>query len=77
MTLLEVPVGSHVRIHHVKAHPDVSRRLREIGLFEHALVSCVTKNPDSIICGISNTRIGIDRRLARSIQVSPADQQTP
>ena len=76
MTLLEVPAGSRVRIQQVKARPDVSRRLREIGLCEHALVSCILKNHDSVICGISNTRIGLDHRLAGTIHVSIADHQT-
>jgi Fe2+ transport system protein FeoA len=76
MTLLDVPAGSLVRIKQVKADPDVSRRLREIGFCEHAFVSCILKNHDSIICGISNTRIGLDRRLAGNIHVSLADQQT-
>jgi Fe2+ transport system protein FeoA len=69
MTLFEVPAGTRVRIHHLKARPEVSRRLRELGLCETAVISCVSKSKGNVICGIRNTRIGLDHRLARSIYV--------
>ena len=73
MTLLEVPAGARVRIHQVKARPEVSLRLRELGLCEEAVISCVSKSRGNVICGIRNTRIGLDHRLARSIHVSVAE----
>jgi Fe2+ transport system protein FeoA len=72
--LFEVPIGTKVRIRSLTAHPDVSRRLRELGLCEHALVSCVIKGHGNIICAVQNTRIGLDRRLAGTILVSPFEK---
>ncbi len=70
LPLSEVPVGKRVRIRRLSTGPDLSRRLREIGLGEHALVSCVLRAHGNIICAVHNTRIGIDRRLASKIVVS-------
>jgi Fe2+ transport system protein FeoA len=70
LPLSEAPVGKRVRIRRLSTGPDLSRRLREIGLGEHALVSCVLKGHGNIICAVRNTRIGIDRRLASKIVVS-------
>jgi Fe2+ transport system protein FeoA len=70
MTLSEAPLGASVRIHSLRAQPEVSQRLRELGLCEHAVVSCVMKGHGNIICAIHNTRIGLDRRLASTIFVS-------
>ncbi len=70
MTLSEAPLGASVRIHSLRAQPAVSQRLRELGLCEHAVVSCVMKGHGNIICAIRNTRIGLDRRLASTILVS-------
>jgi Fe2+ transport system protein FeoA len=70
MTLSEAPLGTSVRIHSLRAQPEVSQRLRELGLCEHAVVCCVMKGHGNIICAIRNTRIGLDRRLASTILVS-------
>lgn len=70
MTLSEAPLGASVRIHSLRARPEVSQRLRELGLCEHAVVSCVMKGHGNIICAIHNTRIGLDRHLAGTIVVS-------
>jgi Fe2+ transport system protein FeoA len=74
LTLSEVPVGTRVRIRALNAQADVSRRLRELGLCERAVVSCVTKGHGNIICAIQNTRIGLDHRLAGMIIVSSFDR---
>ncbi len=71
--LSEAPLGRRVRIHRLSASPEVSRRLRELGLCEHAIVSCLLKGHGNIICAVQNTRIGIDRGLARTIVVSAAE----
>jgi len=70
MTLSEAPLGAPVRIHHLRARPEVSKRLRELGLCEDAVVSCIMKGHGNIICALRNTRIGLDRHLAGSILVS-------
>jgi len=70
MTLSDAPLGASVRIRSLHARPDLSQRLRELGLREHAVVSCVMKGHGNIICAIRNTRIGLDRRLASTIIVT-------
>jgi Fe2+ transport system protein FeoA len=74
LTLSEAPVGTRVRIRTLAAQADVSRRLRELGLCERAVVSCVMKGHGNIICAIQNTRIGLDHRLAGMIIVSSYDR---
>ncbi len=73
LPLSEAPVGKRVRIRRLSTGPDLSRRLREIGLGEHALVSCVLRGHGNIICAVQDTRIGIDRRLASKIVVSESE----
>jgi Fe2+ transport system protein FeoA len=71
--LSEAPLGRRVRINRLSTSPEVSRRLRELGLCEHAIVSCLLKGHGNIICAVQNTRSGIDRGLARTIVVSAAE----
>jgi Fe2+ transport system protein FeoA len=73
LPLSEAPVGTRVRIRRLSTSPEVSRRLRELGLCEHAVVSCVLKGHGNIICAVQNTRIGIDHRLASQIVVSASE----
>lgn len=73
LPLSEAPIGKKVRIRRLSTGPDLSRRLRELGLGEHALISCVLKGHGNIICAVQNTRIGIDRRLASKIDVSTSE----
>jgi Fe2+ transport system protein FeoA len=68
--LSDVPVGVRVRIRHLKSHPDVSRRLRELGFCENAVIRCVTKGYGNIICEVFDTRVGLNRGLAGDIMVS-------
>jgi Fe2+ transport system protein FeoA len=70
LTLSEVPIGTRVRIRQLSARSDVSRRLRELGFCEHAVVSCVHRGHGNLICAIHDTRIGIDRKLAKTIHVA-------
>ena len=73
LTLSEVPIGTRVRIRQLSARPDVSRRLRELGICEHAVVSCVHRGHGNLICAILDTRIGLDRGLAEAIHVAIAE----
>jgi Fe2+ transport system protein FeoA len=73
LPLSEAPVGTRVRIRRLFTNPEVSRRLRELGLCEHAVVSCVLKGHGNIICAVHDTRIGIDWRLASKIVVSASE----
>ncbi len=73
LPLSEAPIGTRVRIHRLHTGPDLSRRLRELGLGEHALISCILRGHGNIICAVQNTRIGLDRRLASKILVSTVE----
>jgi Fe2+ transport system protein FeoA len=73
LTLSEVPIGTRVRVRELSARPEISRRLRELGIHEHAIVSCVSRGHGNLICAIHSTRIGIDRRLAAAIHVAPSE----
>jgi Fe2+ transport system protein FeoA len=73
MTLIDVPVGTCVRIRHLTSRPEISTRLRELGFCENAIVRCVTKGYGNIICEVYNTRVGLDSGLARRIHVSVSE----
>jgi Fe2+ transport system protein FeoA len=62
-----------VRIRRLTTAPEVARRLREVGLSEQAVISCIHKGHGNIICAVQSTRIGIDHRLASKIFVSPSE----
>ena len=73
LTLSEAPLGTKVRVRELSARPEVSRRLRDLGIREHAIVSCVSRGHGNLICAIQSTRIGLDRRLAAAIHVTPSE----
>ena len=73
VALSEAPIGTRLRIRRLSTSPEVSRRLRELGLTEHAVVSCVLKGHGNIICAVENMRIGIDRKLASKIVVAATE----
>jgi len=73
ITLIDVPVGTRVRIRHLSSRPEVSTRLRELGLCENATVRCVMKGFGNIICDVYHTRVGLDIGLARRIHVSVSE----
>ena len=70
MTLSDVPAGMRVRIHHLSSRPDISRRLRELGFCENAIVRCILKGYGNIICEVYDTRVGLNTNLARGIHVA-------
>ena len=74
-TLAETPAGGLVRIKVLNHHlPEVTIRLREMGLRENSLVRCILHGNGNLICEVQNTRIGIDHRLASSILVSALEE---
>jgi Fe2+ transport system protein FeoA len=73
MRLIDVPVGTRVRIRHLSSRPEVSTRLRELGLCENATVRCVMKGYGNIICDVYHTRVGLDSGLAHRIHVSVSE----
>ncbi len=70
MTLYDTLPGRRVRIRSLRARPEVSHRLRELGFCEDAVIRCVTRGYGNIVCEISNTRVGLNRHVARGIVVT-------
>ncbi len=68
--LSRVVAGTPVRIKQLNAPPDVSNRLREMGLGEDRQIKllCCKSN---FICLVCNARLGISSQLADSILVEP------
>lgn len=68
--------GTPVRIKRLNAPPDVSNRLREMGLGEEQQIKllCCRSN---FICLVCNARLGISSQLADSILVQPLTAQQP
>jgi Fe2+ transport system protein FeoA len=74
-TLADAPVGRDVRIRFLRhPRPDISTRLRELGIYENAVIRCVLRGNGNIICEVRNMRIGLDSRLAGSIMVTASEE---
>ncbi|MER3522700.1 MAG: hypothetical protein C4326_01185 [Ignavibacteria bacterium] len=70
ISLNDVPLGTRVRVRQLISHPELSTRLREIGINENALIRPVNRGNGSLICEVCNTRIGLTQMLARSILIT-------
>jgi Fe2+ transport system protein FeoA len=68
--LSHVPAGCTVCIKEITATPDVSSRLREMGLGEEKHIRLIS-HATSIICQVCNARLGISKQLAEQIMVQP------
>ena len=66
--LSRVAAGSVVCIKQHTAAPDVTCRLREMGLGEEQRIKLVSRQ-SSFICQVCNARLGISRKVADSIMV--------
>lgn len=69
LSLLDAPLGHHVRIAHLRSAPEICARLRELGFCENAVVRCVTRGHHAIVCEVCNSRLGLNREIAESILV--------
>jgi Fe2+ transport system protein FeoA len=68
--LSHVQAGSTVCIKELTASPDVTNRLRELGLCEDQHIRLVS-HATNIICQVCNARLGISKQLAETIMVQP------
>jgi Fe2+ transport system protein FeoA len=68
--LNQVKAGTSVRIKRLEASPEVSHRLREMGLGEEQQVRLVSKHVN-VICQVCNARLGLSHGLAGRILVEP------
>jgi Fe2+ transport system protein FeoA len=66
--LARVKAGSVVCIKQLVATPDVTSRLRELGLGEDQKIKLLMQQ-DSVICQVCNSRVAISQELAEAILV--------
>lgn len=66
--LSSIDAGTTVCIKRLGTSPDVSRRLREMGLYEERTIKLLSSQ-SSYICQVCNARLGICEELADSIYV--------
>jgi Fe2+ transport system protein FeoA len=66
--LSKIKAGSVVSIKELSASPELSTRLREMGLGEQQKIKLLSSR-SNIICQVCNARLGISRQLAQSILV--------
>ena len=66
--LSRVKAGATVCIKQLATAPDISERLRELGLCEEQRIKVLTSE-STFICQVCNARLGISEKLADSILV--------
>lgn len=66
--LNEVRAGRAVLIRRLEGAPEVTQRLREMGLCEDRQVKMVSRQAN-VICQVCNVRLGISSEMAASIWV--------
>ena len=71
--LSRVVAGTCVRIKQLSTPPEVSHRLRELGLCEEQQIKLVSRHTN-IICQVCNARLGISAQLADAIMVEPVGE---
>jgi Fe2+ transport system protein FeoA len=65
--LSNAPIGQRMKIHRLRSTAGVAHRLRELGLRENAIVRCVLRSNERMICEIDNDRIGLNKHIAGDI----------
>lgn len=68
--LSRVKAGMAVRIKELSGPPEVTTRLREIGLIERQVIKLLTSQTN-LICQICNARFALSAELAQMIIVEP------
>jgi Fe2+ transport system protein FeoA len=68
--LSQVEAGTVVCIKHLSTAPDVTSRLRELGICEEQQIKLLARD-SNLICQVCNARLGISQELADSILVEP------
>ena len=72
--LNQVRAGMAVRVKLLSAPPEVTRRLREMGLCEEQQIRLLSQKTN-IICQVCNVRLAISSQLAEKIWVEPLPGQ--
>ena len=66
--LSRVEAGTTVCIKHLSTAPELTARLREMGLCEQQIIKLIARE-SNYICQVCNARLGISEKLADSILV--------
>lgn len=74
--LSQVKPGARVCIKELSASPEITGRLREMGLGEEQCIKLLSRQAN-YICQVCNARLGISERLAESIIVEPLPAARP
>jgi Fe2+ transport system protein FeoA len=69
-SLAEIPLGEEVRIRALHGSPELSHRLRELGICEDAVLRCLSRVHGNLICEVSSARVGLNASIARDILVT-------
>ena len=67
MPLLLLNVGEHAVIKRIGGKPEVKQHLSDLGFIVGASSLVVSKLGDNLIVNIKNSRIALDRGMAKSI----------
>jgi len=73
--LSRVIAGTAVRVKRVAASPEVTHRLRELGLCEEQNIRLLSRRPNLIFL-VCNARLAISSQLAETIFVEPIFSST-
>jgi Fe2+ transport system protein FeoA len=68
--LNQVKAGTVVCVRELATSPEISDRLREMGLREDSRIRLVS-HQDSVICQVCNARVALSQKLAEVILVEP------
>ena len=74
--LNQLKAGTSARIKQLVASPEVSHRLRELGLCEEQEIRLVSRQIN-VICLVCNARLGLSPQVAQSILVEPLPTSGP
>lgn len=70
LRLHQIKAGKEVRIRELAATPELTCRLREIGMCEGSTIKLIACN-SNIICLVCNARLALNAALAQMILVEP------
>ncbi len=74
--LSHIQPGTTVCIRQLLAKPEMTSRLRELGLYEKQQIKLLARD-SSIICQVCNARLGISEKIAEAILVEPVADRPP
>jgi Fe2+ transport system protein FeoA len=72
--LSRINAGTVVCIKQLTTSPELTDRLRELGLGEQQIIKLLSRQ-SNLICQVCNARLGISEELAEAILVEPLELQ--